>query len=76
MIGWLLLVILELVYPILVRAFYATTKTDGVSISTKLRGIEIMLTREKICEILDIEANGVCGYEIKNWPQIKGFIQG
>ena len=33
-----------------------------------------MLTREKICEILDIEANGVCVYEMKNWPQIKGFI--
>ena len=33
-----------------------------------------MLTREKICEILDIEASGVCVYEMKNWPQIKGFI--
>ena len=66
--------LLEPVHSTLVCAFYATAKTKVVSITTKLRGIEITLTRDLICEILGTTSNGVHVYKTKSWPQITGFV--
>ena len=66
--------LLEPMPSTLVCAFYATAKAKVVSITTKLRGIEITLTRDLICEILRTTSNDVHVCKTKNWSQIIGFV--
>ena len=73
--GWLPLVtISEPVFLTLVRAFYsrATYGLRGLVLST-VRGIEIRLSPESICRILDIPSVGLRVYEAKVWPTVPGF---
>ncbi|RVW82174.1 Retrovirus-related Pol polyprotein from transposon RE1 [Vitis vinifera] len=73
--GWLPVVtISEPVFPTLVRAFYsrATYGLRGLVLST-VRGIEIRLSPESICRILDIPSVGLRVYEAKAWPTMPGF---
>ena len=73
--GWLPVVtISELIFPTLVRAFYsrATNGLGGPVLST-MRGIEILLSPESICRILDIPSVGLRVYEAKAWPTVPGF---
>ena len=73
--GWLPVVtISELIFPTLVRAFYsrATNGLGGPVLST-MRGIEILLSPESICRILDIPLVGLRVYEAKTWPTMPGF---
>ena len=73
--GWLPVVtISEPVFPNLVRAFYsrATYGLEGPVLST-VRGVEICLSPESICRILDIPSVGLCVYEAKAWPTVLGF---
>ena len=73
--GWLPVVtISEPVFPNLVRAFYsrATYWLEGPVLST-VRGVEICLSPESICRILDIPSVGLCVYEAKAWPTVPGF---
>ena len=73
--GWLPVVtISESVFPTLVRAFYsrATYGLGGPVLST-VRGVEIRLSPESICRILDIPSVGLRVYEAKAWPTVPGF---
>ena len=73
--GWLPLVtISEPVFLTLVRAFYsrATYGLGGPVLST-VRGVEIRLSPESICHILDIPSVGLRVYEAKAWPTVPGF---
>nr|CAN62461.1 hypothetical protein VITISV_035912 [Vitis vinifera] len=73
--GWLPIVtISEPVFPTLVRAFYsrATYGLGGPVLST-VRGVEIRLSPESICRILDIPSVGLRVYEAKAWPTVSGF---
>ena len=73
--GWLPVVtISEPVFPTLVRAFYsrATYGLGGPVLST-VRGVEIRLSPESICRILDIPSVGLRVYEAKTWPTVPGF---
>ena len=73
--GWLPVVtISEPVFPNLVRAFYsrATYELGGPVLST-VRGVEIRLSPESICRILDIPSVGLRVYEAKAWPTVSGF---
>nr|CAN75008.1 hypothetical protein VITISV_018593 [Vitis vinifera] len=72
---WLPVVtISEPVFPTLVRAFYsrATYGLGGPVLST-MRGVEIRLSPESICRILDIPSVGLHVYEAKAWPTVSGF---
>ncbi|KAL6321517.1 hypothetical protein AAG906_019697 [Vitis piasezkii] len=64
----------EPVFPTLVRAFYsrATYGLGGPVLST-MRGVEIRLSPESICRILDIPSVGLRIYEAKAWPTVPGF---
>ena len=73
--GWLPVVtISEPVFPTLVRAFYsrATYGVGGPVLST-VRDVEIRLSPESICRILDIPSVGLHVYEAKAWPTMPGF---
>ena len=73
--GWLPVVtISEPVFPTLVRAFYsqATYRLGGPVLST-MRSVEIRLSPESICRILDIPLVGLRVYEAKAWPTVSGF---
>ena len=73
--GWLPVVtIFEPVFPTLVRAFYsrATYGLRGPVLST-VRGLEIRLSPESICRILNIPSIGLSVYEAKVWPTVLGF---
>ncbi|KAL6337931.1 hypothetical protein AAG906_005396 [Vitis piasezkii] len=73
--GWLPVVMIsESVFPTLVRAFYsrATYGLGGPVLST-MRGVEIRLSPESICSILDIPSVGLRVYEAKAWPTVPGF---
>ena len=73
--GWLPMVIVsELIFPTLVRAFYSrvTYGMDGPIIST-IRGVEIRLDPENICCIFDIATVGLRVYESKMWPTVPRF---
>ena len=64
----------ESIFPTLVRAFYslATYGLGGPVLST-VRGVEIRLSPESICRILDIPLVGLQVYETKAWPTVPGF---
>ena len=73
--GWLPVVMIsEPVFPTLVQAFYsrATYGLGGPVLST-VRGVEIRLSPESICCILDIPSIGLRAYEAKTWPTVPGF---
>ena len=73
--GWLLVVtISKSIFPTLVQAFYsrATYGLGGPVLST-VRGVEIRLSFESICRILDILSVGLLVYEAKAWPIVPGF---
>ena len=73
--GWLPIVMIsEPVFQTLVRAFYsrATYELGGLVLST-VRGVEIRLSPESICRILDIPSIGLRIYEAKAWPTVLGF---
>ena len=73
--GWLPVVtIFEPVFPTLARAFYswATYGLGGPVLST-VRGVEIRLSPESICRILDIPSIGLRVYEAKAWPTVLGL---
>ena len=73
--GWLPVVtISELMFPTLVRAFYsqATYGLGGPVLST-VRGVEIRLSPESICHILNIPSVGLRVYEAKAWPTVLEF---
>ena len=73
--GWLPVVtISEQIFPTLVRAFYsrATYGLGGPLLST-VRGVEIRLSPESICCILDIPSIGLRVYEAKAWPTVLRF---
>ena len=72
---WLPVVtISEPIFPTLVRAFYSrvTYRLGGPVLST-VRGVEIQLSPESICRILDIPSIGLRVYEAKAWPTMSGF---
>ncbi|KAL6340644.1 hypothetical protein AAG906_010552 [Vitis piasezkii] len=73
--GWLPMVIVsELIFPTLVRAFYSrmTYGMGGPIIST-VRRVEIRLDPENICCIFDIAPVGLKVYESKMWPTVPRF---
>ncbi|RVW82887.1 hypothetical protein CK203_038296 [Vitis vinifera] len=73
--GWLPVVtVYEPIFPTLVRAFYSRmTYGLGGPIRTTVRGVEIELSPESICRILDVTPVGLRVYEAKTWPTIPGF---
>ena len=73
--GWLPVVtVSEPIFPTLVRAFYSRmTYGLGGPIRTTVRGVEIELSPESICRILDVPPVGLRVYEAKAWPTIPGF---
>ncbi|RVW98981.1 hypothetical protein CK203_033750 [Vitis vinifera] len=73
--GWLPVVtVYEPIFPTLVRAFYSRmTYGLGGPIRTTVRGVEIELSPESICRILDVPPVGLRVYEAKAWPTIPGF---
>ena len=73
--GWLLVVtISKLIFPTLVRAFYfRVTYGLGEPVLSTLRGVEIRLSPESICRILNIPSIGLRMYEAKAWPIVHGF---
>ena len=73
--GWLLVVMIaEPIFPTLVRAFYSrvTYEIRGPILST-VRGVEIRLSPESICCILNIPLVGLRVYKAKAWPTMPGF---
>ncbi|RVW36694.1 hypothetical protein CK203_116660 [Vitis vinifera] len=73
--GWLPIVtISEPIFSTLVRAFYSwvTYELGGLVMST-VRGVEIRLSPESICLILDIPSVGLWVYEAKAWPIVPIF---
>ncbi|RVW19280.1 Retrovirus-related Pol polyprotein from transposon RE1 [Vitis vinifera] len=73
--GWLPVVtVSEPIFPTLVSAFYSRmTYGLGGPIRTTVRGVEIELSPESICRILDIPPVGLRVYEAKAWLTIPGF---
>ncbi|RVW91746.1 Retrovirus-related Pol polyprotein from transposon RE1 [Vitis vinifera] len=73
--GWLPVVtISEPVFPTLVRAFYSrVTYGLGRPVLSTVRGVEIRLSPESICHILDIPSVGLRVYKAKAWPTVLGF---
>ena len=73
--GWLpVVMIFESIFPTLVRAFYSrvTYGLRGPVLST-VRGVEIRLSPESICLILNIPSVGLRVYEAKAWPTMLRF---
>ena len=73
--GWLpVVMIFEPIFSTLVRAFYSwVTYGLGELITSTVRGVEIRLSPESICRILDIPSVGLRVYEAKAWPTMPGF---
>ena len=73
--GWLpVVMIFEPIFPTLVRAFYSqVTYGLGGPILSTVRGVEIRLSPESICLILNIPLVGLIVYEAKAWPTVLGF---
>ena len=73
--GWLPVVtIFEPIFPTLVRAFYSrATYGLGGPVLSIVRGVEIRLSLESICRILDIPSVGLRVYKAKAWPTVLGF---
>ena len=72
---WLPVVtISEPIFPTLIRTFYSRV-TYGVRgpITSIVRGVEITLSPESICRILDIPSVGLRVYESKVWPTVPRF---
>ncbi|KAL6312256.1 hypothetical protein AAG906_022801 [Vitis piasezkii] len=58
----------------LVRAFYSWVAYGlGGPVMSTVRGVEIRLSPESICRILDILSVGLWVYEAKMWPTVPGF---
>ena len=73
--GWLpVVMIFEPIFPNLVRAFYSRViyQLRGPVMST-VRGVEIRLSLESICRILDIPSIGLRVYEAKTWLTVPRF---
>ena len=66
--------IFEPIFPTLVWDFYSkvTYGLEGSVMST-VRGVEIRLSSESICHILDIPLVGLRVYEAKAWPIVPRF---
>ena len=66
--------IFEPIFPTLVQAFYswATYGLRGPVLSI-VRGVEIRLSLESICRILNIPSVELRVYEAKAWPTMPGF---
>ena len=67
------------IYPKLIQAFYSNVivhEGGPITISSSLKGVNIMLDEEKICEMLGVQSDGDRVYESKSWPTIEGFIAG
>ena len=79
-IGWLTtMTVKEPIYPNLIRAFYSNVVVHvggPITISSSVRGVNIMLNEEKICEILVVQSDGDRVYESKSWTTIEGFVVG
>ena len=64
----------------LVRLFYYKAKFFEIGtmtpIKSSIRGIEIEINGNKICEILGIPPVGACVYDTKILPRLEGFILG
>ncbi|KAL6320020.1 hypothetical protein AAG906_003117 [Vitis piasezkii] len=73
--GWLPVVtISEPIFPTLVWSFYSrVTYGLGGPVLSTVRGVEIRLSPESICRILDIPSIGLRVYEAKAWPTVSGF---
>ena len=60
------------VYRTLIRLFYCKENFFEIgaktSIKSLIRGIEIEINGDKICEILGIPPMGARGYDTKLWP--------
>ena len=64
----------EPIFPTLVQAFYSwVTYGLGGPIMSTIRGVEIRLSPESICRILDIPLIGLRVYGAKAWPTVPGF---
>ena len=72
---WLSVVtIFKPIFPTLMRAFYSrVTYGLGGPVMSTVRGVEIRLSSESICRILDIPSVGLQVYESKVWPTMPGF---
>ena len=69
----------EPIYPKLIWTFYSNVVVhvgEPITICCSLRGVNIMLNEEKICEILGVQLDGDRVYESKSWPNINGFVVG
>ena len=73
--GWLPVVtISEPIFPTLVWAFYSrVTYGLGGPVLSTIREVEIRLSPESICHILDIPSVGLRVYEANAWPIVSGF---
>ena len=73
--GWLPIVsVKEFFYPRIVKCFYCNMKfEDEGPITTSINGVPINFDVAELCKILDIPNEGVCLYEGKKWPRVKGF---
>ena len=78
--GWLpIMTVKEPIYLKLIQAFYSNVVVHvggPITISCSLRGVNIMLNKEKMCEILGVQSDGDRVYESKSWPNIDGFVVG
>ncbi|KAL6325938.1 hypothetical protein AAG906_038429 [Vitis piasezkii] len=64
----------EPIFSTLVWAFYSrATYGLGGPVLSIVRGVEIRLSPESICRILDIPSIGLRVYEAKVWPTVPGF---
>ena len=64
----------EPIFSTLVCAFYSrVTYGLGGPITSTVIGVEITLSPESICRILDIPSVGLRVYESKVWPTVSGF---
>ena len=64
----------EPIFPTLVQTFYSReTYGLGGPVLSIVRGVEIRLSPESICRILDIPSVGLRVYEAKAWPTVPGF---
>ena len=67
----------EPIYPKLIRTFHSNVEVHvggPITISCSLRGVNIILNEENICEILGVQLDGDRVYESKSWPNINGFV--
>ena len=66
--------IFEPIFLTLVRAFYSwVTYELGEPVMSTVRYVEIRLSSESICRILNIPLIGLWVYESNVWPTVSGF---